>query len=70
MQYSGLYHRIIKLDRNIRFVRVVNSSGEVIEGGFQEGIRPLLDGKDEQQMYIKALANVTRFSSSPTGLEK
>ena len=59
MQKPGLSERIIKLDKNIRFVGVVNGSGEVIEGGFQQGIQPLLEGTDEQQMYVQSLANVT-----------
>ena len=59
MQQSSLSDRIIKLDKNIRFVGIVNGRGEVIEGGFQRGIQPLLDGADEQQMYVQSLANVT-----------
>lgn len=58
MRMADLSDRIIKLDRNIRFAGVVNSRGEVIEGGFQQGIKPLLDGSDEQQMYVQALTNV------------
>lgn len=58
MQQFGLSDRIIKLDRHIRFVGIVNGRGEVIEGGFQDGIRPLLDGMDEQQMYVQSLAHV------------
>jgi hypothetical protein len=59
MQRRNLSDRIIKLDRNIRFVGVVNSRGEVIEGGFQHGVQPLLEGTDEQQMYIQSLSNMT-----------
>jgi hypothetical protein len=58
-QQRNLCDRIIKLDRNIRFVGIVNSRGEVIEGGFQQGVQPLLDGTDEQQMYIQSLSNMT-----------
>lgn len=58
MQKAGLSDRIIKLDRNIRFVGVVNSKGEVVEGGFHQGVSPLLDGTDEQQMYVQALSNM------------
>ena len=58
MQQPGLSDRIIKLDKSIRFVGIVNGRGEVIEGGFQQGIQPLLDGTDEQQMYVQSLANV------------
>lgn len=59
MQQRNLCDRIIKLDRNIRFVGIVNSRGEVIEGGFQEGIQPLLEGTDEQEMYVQSLWNIT-----------
>jgi hypothetical protein len=59
MQQRNLCDRIIKLDRNIRFAGIVNGRGEVIEGGFQQGVRPLLDGTDEQQMYMQSLWNVT-----------
>jgi hypothetical protein len=70
MQKPGLSERIIKLDRNIRFVGVVNGSGEVIEGGFQQGIQPLLDGTDEQQMYVQSLANVTTLQQFSRRLGK
>jgi uncharacterized protein DUF6659 len=59
MQQRNLSDRIIKLDRNIRFVGIVNGRGEVIEGGFQHGVEPLLDGADEQQMYMQSLWNMT-----------
>jgi hypothetical protein len=58
MQQRNLSDRIIKLDRNIRFVGVVNGRGEVIEGGFQHGVQPLLEGTDEQQMYVQSLWNM------------
>jgi hypothetical protein len=49
---------IIRLDRNIRFAGIVNNKGEVIEGGFQEGVEPLLEGLDEQEMYANSLSNM------------
>jgi hypothetical protein len=42
----NLCDRIIKLDRSIRFVGIVNNRGEVIEGGFKRGIEPLLNGTE------------------------
>lgn len=60
---SNLCDKIIKLDRNIRFVGIVNSRGEVIEGGFQQGVRPLLNETEEQQMYIQSLWNLTTLES-------
>lgn len=66
----NLCDRIIKLDPNIRFVGIVNDKGEVIEGGFQEGVQPLLDGTDEQQMYIQSLSNITALQKYSDRLGK
>ena len=55
---GNLCNTIIKLDRNIRFVGIVNDKGEVIEGGFQDGVEPLLEGSDEQEMYTNSLSNM------------
>ena len=70
MHKPGLTERVIKLDKNIRFVGVVNGRGEVIEGGFQQGIKPLLDGTDEQQMYIQSLTNVATLQQFSDRLGK
>jgi hypothetical protein len=59
----SLCEKIIKLDRNIRFAGIVNKRGEVIEGGFKPGVEPLLNGTDEQQMYIHSLSNLTTLQS-------
>jgi hypothetical protein len=63
MHQPGLSDRIIKLDRNIRFVGIVNNRGEVIEGGFKQGVEPLLNGTEEQQMYTQSLSNLTMLES-------
>ena len=63
MRESNLCDRIIKLDRSIRFVGIVNNRGEVIEGGFKQGIEPLLNGTEEQHMYIHSLSNLTMLQS-------
>src|SRR5215212_4286595 len=63
MQEHSLCDRIVKLDRSIRFVGIVNNRGEVIEGGFKQGVEPLLNGTDEQQMYIHSLSNLTMLQS-------
>jgi hypothetical protein len=63
MRELNLCDRIIKLDRSIRFVGIVNNRGEVIEGGFKQGVEPMLNGTDEQQMYIHSLSNLTMLQS-------
>jgi hypothetical protein len=54
----GLCEKVLKIDRNIRFAGIVNEKGEVVEGGFQQGVQPLLNGTAEQQMYLQSLSNV------------
>ena len=63
MQELSLCDRIIKLDRGIRFVGIVNNRGEVIEGGFKQGVEPLLNGTDEQQMYSHSLSYLIMLQS-------
>jgi len=63
MREVSLCDRIIKLDPSIRFAGIVNNRGEVIEGGFKQGVEPLLNGIDEQQMYIHSLSNLTMLQS-------
>jgi hypothetical protein len=61
---------IIKLDRNIRFVGIVNNKGEVIEGGFQEGVEPLLEETEEQEMYVNSLSNMALLQNFSNRLGK
>ena len=61
---------IIKLDRNIRFVGIVNNKGEVIEGGFQEGVEPLLEETEEQKMYVNSLSNMVLLQNFSNRLGK
>jgi hypothetical protein len=70
MQESSLCDRIIKIDRNIRFVGIVNNRGEVIQGGFKEGVEPLLNETDEQRMYVQSLSNLTMLRSYSNSLGK
>ena len=67
---GNLCDTIIKLDRNIRFVGIVNDKGEVIEGGFQNGVEPLLEGSDEQEMYTNSLSNMTLLKNYSDRLGK
>jgi len=50
--------RILDIDRRIRFAGVVTNRGEVIEGGFQQQVEPLLDQKREQQLYLDSLSAI------------
>jgi len=54
---------IFKIYEKIRFVGIVNKNSEVIEGGFKDGIKPLLDINEEQEMYLQSHSNMTFFQS-------
>jgi hypothetical protein len=54
---------IFAVNKDIRFVGIVNREGEVIEGGFRKGIEPLLDQNEEQDMYLQSLSNISFFQS-------
>jgi hypothetical protein len=49
---------VLSLDSRIRFAGVVTPKGEVIEGGFQEQTKPLLDQDKEQQLYLESLSAI------------
>jgi hypothetical protein len=59
----NLCDRIMNIDNKIRFVGIVNNRGEVIEGGFHQGIEPLLNATDEQQMYVQSLTYLLTLES-------
>jgi hypothetical protein len=61
---SGFCEKIIALDDKIRFVGIVNKSGEVIAGGFQKGVEPLLEGEDKQELYVHSLSNMAVLNNS------
>jgi len=58
-----IFAMIFAVDKNIRFVGIVNREAEVIEGGFRKGIEPLLDQNEEQDMYLQSLSNISFFQS-------
>ena len=60
---KNICNEIFAVDKNIRFVGIVNKEGEVIEGGFRKGIEPLLDHNEEQDMYLQSLSNISFFQS-------
>jgi len=49
---------VLGIDRGVRFAGVVTQKGEVIEGGFQNEVEPLLDQHKEQQLYLDSLSTI------------
>ena len=63
MHPQGISDKIVKLNRNVRFAGILNKSGEVIEGGFRQGVEPMLNGTDEQQLYLHSLSNLVTLEA-------
>ena len=51
--------------RGVRFAGVATQKGEVIEGGFQNEIEPLLDRAKEQHLYLDSLSTVSVLRDFP-----
>lgn len=62
-KHSNFCTQLFAIDEKIRFVGIVNSNSEVIDGGFRKGIEPLLDVNEEQDMYLQSHSNMTFFQS-------
>lgn len=60
----------MSLDESIRFVGIINTSGEVIAGGFQKGVESLLNGLDEQELYVQSLSNMALLTDFSDRLGK
>jgi hypothetical protein len=60
---SKFCSQLFNIDEKIRFVGIVNRNSEVIEGGFKQGIEPLLEVNEEQDMYIQSHSNMAFFQS-------
>ena len=41
IELAGLYNRIMKFDKRIRFVALVDGDGRILEGGMREGVEPI-----------------------------
>jgi hypothetical protein len=48
---------------------VVTLKGEVVEGGFQEEAKPLLDQDKEQQLYLETLSAIDSLKEYSDSLE-
>jgi hypothetical protein len=68
--HSEFCDKVMNMDEKIRFVGIVNPAGEVISGGFQKGVEPLLEGIDEQELYVQSVLNVAVLNNLADKLGK
>jgi hypothetical protein len=64
MEEKSVSTQDLDIDKRFRFAGVVMNRGEVIDGGFQQQVEPLLDQKREQQLYFDSLSAIGSFKES------
>jgi hypothetical protein len=52
-------NEILHEDEKIRFVGVINSLGNLVAGGFKEGITPLVDDKMTKMLYMQMVLEIS-----------
>jgi hypothetical protein len=67
---KNISDKILRIDGRVRFAGIVSNRGEVIEGGFQEQIEPLVDQSNEQQLYLNSLSVIISFRDFSDNLGK
>lgn len=50
--------RVMALDREIRFVGVINERGKLLAGGLREGLKSLEDPKDDEMLFMELALRV------------
>lgn len=46
------------LDKEIRFVGIINERGKLLAGGLREGLKPLEDPKDDEMLFMELALRV------------
>ena len=65
-EFYSLYNSIMSLDEKVRFVTILDKSGEILFGGQREGIANYLSEEDQKKSIkhvTDAWFNRTQFSS-------
>ena len=65
-EFYSLYNSIMNLDAKVRFVTILDQSGEVLFGGQREGIENYLSEEDQKKCEA---ANISKYMSKPVLFE-
>jgi hypothetical protein len=58
VDFEGMCKRVMALDREIRFVGVINERGKLLAGGLREGLKSLEDPKDDEMLFMELALRV------------
>lgn len=50
--------KVMALDKQIRFVAVINERGKLLAGGLREGLKSLEDPKDDEMLFMELALRV------------
>ena len=55
MDYEKLYHDVLDLDPNVRFVGICDNTGEIKNGGLREGVQSILTDEEIKKANLITL---------------
>jgi hypothetical protein len=56
--FEDICKRVMGLDKEIRFVGVINERGKLLAGGLREGLKSLEDPKDDEMLFMELALRV------------
>ena len=56
--FENLCKKIMALDKEMRFVGVINERGKLLAGGLREGLKSLEDPKDDEMLFMELALRV------------
>jgi hypothetical protein len=64
--YTQLIESATALSPNVRFASVINTDGEILDGGYVNGVNPLYSQEEiNKKMVMVALRNDSRYRDHP-----
>ncbi len=58
VDFDDVCKSVMALDKEIRFVGVINERGKLLAGGLREGLKSLEDPKDDEMLFMELALRV------------
>lgn len=58
VDFEEICKKVMALDKEIRFVGIINERGKLLAGGLREGLKSLEDPKDDEMLFMELALRV------------
>jgi hypothetical protein len=58
VDFDDVCKRVMALDKDLRFVGIINERGKLLAGGLREGLKSLEDPKDDEMLFMELALRV------------